>query len=245
MTDTDRLSEILENISAKVYDKRAREDITWLSTTIGELRREIKTLAYAVGSGTSQGAERTPKSIVAQAIRRIKGQGKELAEIHDLLAEALGYHKDAEDDPNSPCPGDYVTGDHTSVTLAMEAAKILINRQMELEGLRGYTRCVCGYSPQSRSFVSNRCCPLHGSREAQYVSNGGTVESQELFELRRELDARKRQCLCAYWSEHDQIMPNPRCSAHGVEAHNKKMQGELAMNELRLLRRILLGENDG
>jgi hypothetical protein len=37
----DRLSEILENVSAKVYDKKAREDITWLSTAISELRADI------------------------------------------------------------------------------------------------------------------------------------------------------------------------------------------------------------
>jgi hypothetical protein len=144
-----------------------------------------------------------PISASYAAILRIKGQTKELSEIHDILAEALGYHKDAEDDLNSPCPGDYVTGAHTAVTLAMEAASTL-------ESLR---------------------------------TNG--VAASQITELQRELAARRRQCSCAYWSDVDQLMPSPDCPMHGVEAHNKKMQGELAMNELRLLRRILLGESDG
>lgn len=62
--------------------------------------------------------------MLATLIRHLAGNRQENAEIHDLLAEALGYQKapSLEEDPNCPCPGQYVTGDHTAVTLAMEAA---------------------------------------------------------------------------------------------------------------------------
>jgi hypothetical protein len=208
MDDTDRI-ENMKTVWAMGYVPDA--DVDWLIAEVERLRREIKALARVVGDRTSQGAERTPLGIVAHAVRSIQGQAAELAEIHDLLAEALGYHKDAEDDPDSPCPGDYVTGEHTSVTLAMEAANKLKNSRLA-EGDLG------------RSV----------DRAVDHVE-----------ELERELAARKRQCSCPYWGTIDQLMPSPDCPTHGVEAYNKKMQGELAMNELRLLRRILLGENDG
>lgn len=59
-----------------------------------------------------------------------------LIELHDIeraLAEALGYPKDAVADPNSPCPGEYVTGDHTACTLAIEAARELARLKTELD----------------------------------------------------------------------------------------------------------------
>lgn len=201
MANTDRLGEILENVNTKVYDRKARQDITWLSTAIGELRREIKTLARAMGMIVDQ----TPQIIVARAVRSIQGQAAELAEIHDLLAEALGYHKDAEDDPNSPCPGDYVTGDHTAVTLASEAAKKLKNSRLA-EGNLGWSidcavirveeleselaarqrQCSCAYWPECDQIMPSPECSTHGV-ESFNKEMLGERAIQELQTLRRIL----------------------------------------------------------
>jgi hypothetical protein len=88
-------------------------DVIWLVSEVERLRAErnsddLYTLLDAI-------------------IHQRRGAMTELNEIHDILAEALGYQKapTLEEDPNCPCPGAYVTGDHIAVTLAVEAAKKL------------------------------------------------------------------------------------------------------------------------
>jgi hypothetical protein len=70
--------------------------------------------------------------------RQRQGQAVELNEVHDTLAEALGYQKapTLEEDPDCPCPGDYVTGEHTAATLAAEAATALKDRDRQIAELR-------------------------------------------------------------------------------------------------------------
>lgn len=66
-----------------------------------------------------------PDQLTSMAIHRWQGVGTELAEIHDLAAEALGYQRapSLEEDPNCPCPNSFITGDHTAQTLVMELVK--------------------------------------------------------------------------------------------------------------------------
>lgn len=63
--------------------------------------------------------------IVSKTIHHLNGNRRELAEIHDLAAEALGYQRapSLEEDPNCPCPGQFITGEHTAQTLVMELVK--------------------------------------------------------------------------------------------------------------------------
>ena len=60
--------------------------------------------------------------LVDYLIYQLRGLRSEEVEIHDLAAEALGYERapSLEEDPNCPCPGDFVTGDHTAQTLVTE-----------------------------------------------------------------------------------------------------------------------------
>lgn len=48
----------------------------------------------------------------------------ELMETERILAKALGYPR-GDGGPNDPTGGDFITGEHTAVTLAMEAARAL------------------------------------------------------------------------------------------------------------------------
>jgi hypothetical protein len=59
---------------------------------------------------------------VEELKRRLRAVMGESMEIECILADALGYGRGEED---GPCPGAPVTGDHTAVTLAMEAAATL------------------------------------------------------------------------------------------------------------------------
>ena len=63
--------------------------------------------------------------LIELVIHQHRGCGSELAEIHDLAAEALGYQRapSLEEDPNCPCPGQFITGEHTAQTLVMELVK--------------------------------------------------------------------------------------------------------------------------
>jgi transcriptional regulator with XRE-family HTH domain len=48
---------------------------------------------------------------------------RELAQVEDVLAEGLGYER-SEGGPDDPNGGGYLTGDHTALTLAMEARNV-------------------------------------------------------------------------------------------------------------------------
>lgn len=126
LSDTDRVGRIIENVSAKVYDKQAREDIVWLTQEIARLRKLVKNVNQRLRQMVWVSPEHQDNTheLVTGAVRHIKGNRTELMNTHDILAQALGYEKapTAEEDPNCPCPGDYVTGEHTTETLAMQMA---------------------------------------------------------------------------------------------------------------------------
>lgn len=130
LSDSDQLGQIIENVSGRVYDKQACEDINWMIRELAKLRALIKWVnqqldTSSTGTWVPSAHRGNTREIVKQATHHLRGRATELAEIHDILAEALGYEKapSAEEDPNCPCPDQYITGDHTSVTLAMEAAR--------------------------------------------------------------------------------------------------------------------------
>ena len=135
LSDYDRVGKILENVSEKVYDKQARTDIVWLTQEIGKLRGLVKWInrRFNVDLWVPDADSGNTRLIVDRAAHHLRGRASELAKIHDILAEALGYEKapTAEEDPNCPCPGDYITGDHTSETLAMQAARKIKELQQE------------------------------------------------------------------------------------------------------------------
>lgn len=140
LSDRDKLGTIIENVSEKVYDKQARTDIVWLTQEIGRLRALVKWVNHQLSSHIwipDIDRENT-REAVKKATHHLKGRATELAEIHDTLAEALGYEKapSAEEDPHCPCPGDYITGEHTPVTLAAEAAQKIKKLTKEIEECR-------------------------------------------------------------------------------------------------------------
>lgn len=143
LSDYDRVGKIMENVSKKVYDKQARTDIVWLTQEISKLRGLVKWVnnqldASTTGTWVPSAHRDNTREIVKISTHHLRGRASELAKIHDILAEALGYEKapTAEEDPNCPCPGAYITGDHTSETLAMEAARNIQQLQQENDVLR-------------------------------------------------------------------------------------------------------------
>ena len=140
LSDRDKLGTIIENVSEKVYDKQARTDIVWLAQEIARLRALVKWVNHQLSSHIwipDIDRENT-REAVKKATHHLKGQATELAEIHNILAEALGYEKapSAEEDPDCPCPGQYITGEHISVTLAMEAARKIKELKQEIKECR-------------------------------------------------------------------------------------------------------------
>lgn len=130
LSDFDRVGTIIEAVGQKVYDERARKDITWLTQEIAKLRALVKWVNQQLdisntGVWVPSEFRDNTREIVNKTVARAQSQATELAEIHDILAEALGYEKapTTEEDPNCPCPGQYITGEHTAVTMAMQAAR--------------------------------------------------------------------------------------------------------------------------
>lgn len=58
---------------------------------------------------------------------------RELAQVEDVLAEGLGYER-SDGGPDDPNGGGYLTGDHTALTLAMEARTRLLDDDAVKEG---------------------------------------------------------------------------------------------------------------
>jgi len=132
LSDLDRVNKIVENVSGKVYDRQAREDITWLVQQLGATRSLIKSVNRQLGGLIYTSMPENTREIINTVAHHLRGNRTELAEVHDLLAEVLGYQKapTLEEDPNCPCPGQYITGDHIAVTLAMEATRLISNLRL-------------------------------------------------------------------------------------------------------------------
>jgi hypothetical protein len=146
----------------------------------------------------------------------------ELNEVHDILAEGLGYQKapTLEEDPQCPCPGSYITGDHTAATLAAEAARKLARRQNHIQAL-------------------GRALERANELVAQLTVNKRAAVDQ-ITELQEELAVRRRQCSCSYWALGDKIMPSPDCPAHGIDA----LDTQTAVSQITELQQELVRQQD-
>lgn len=237
LSDTDRVSGIIENVSNKVYNKQAREDISWLTQEIGRLRALIKRVNFRLGQAVWASPPETDDTnhLVDTAVRHLRGKSVELSEIHDILAAALHYERapSAKEDPDCPCPGDYITGDHIAVTLAAEAAQQINTDQETIIKLGASVDCAVAQLTDMEREVAD----LRRRRSNPLPNSHNQAPIWELEQLRAYT-----KCTCVYQEHLNEIWPSPDCEVHGVEAHDAKHRGQLAINELALLRSLLLGK---
>jgi hypothetical protein len=121
----DRLEEILEN--TQNHFQQVKQDIVWMGTQVGNLRGQIKKVKQKLAPIVGSSPDMPVDVLVDIIIHQHKGMATELNEIYVILVEGLGYQQapTLEEDPDCPCPEEYVIGDHTAATLASEAANRL------------------------------------------------------------------------------------------------------------------------
>lgn len=189
-------------------------------------------------------------TLLTAVLHQRRGAMTELGEVHDILAEGLGYQKapTLEEDPDCPCPGDYVTGDHTAASLALEAAKHLRGR-----GVIRNADLAQQLDTAKKRLEDNRA-----AREnyEQAIDNavGQIIElQQELAEirgtrkavLRREIEALRFKCCCPYNIEGDYLARAADCPTHGDEASEARLAAEKALNTLKYVRKYFMGSEHG
>lgn len=231
LSDNDRVGEILANVSGKLYDKKAREDMVWLTTEISRLRQLIKWVNQRLTKNmwVAETDRDNTRAIVDGVVHHSTSRAKELAKIHDILAEALGYEKapTLEEDPACPCPGDYITGEHTAETLAVEAAQILKSRQDHINSLS---------QSVDRAFEHIR--ELERGLAGRPMSNPVDFNALQALQALREY----ANCICPYNTLDRKILLHLYCPTHGIEAEESQTK---AINDLNTIRRIILGHPDG
>ena len=110
---------------------RYRNAVDLIDTTTARQVRMYDAMTKARGFVSEIGIE----DLLEHMLYQRRGLLSEEAAIHDLAAEALGYQRapSLEEDPNCPCPGQFITGEHTAQTLVME----LVKKYQELQ-TKGY-----------------------------------------------------------------------------------------------------------
>jgi hypothetical protein len=236
-------------------------DVSWLVYEVERLQGQIESvrtyLSEAVVGHHSSGIFALLNSVLHQR----RGAMTELNDIHDILAEALEYPQDALDDPESPCPGAWVTGDHTAASLALEAAKKLKSQEAVIESFGRSADRARDYSTQLEQqleMAQDRIRDIQGARQiAVETATGQIIELQcELAEvrdtkkgrLRRELAARREHCCCVFQDEgidEGRLLPHPDCREHGVEANDRRLAGEKAVSTLQYVRKYFMGSEHG
>lgn len=190
-------------------------------------------------------------TLLTTVIHQRRGAMTELNEIHDILAEALGYQKapTLEEDPNCPCPGAYVTGEHTAASLAVEAAKKLARRQEHTQALgHALDRANSVVADLTRQLEHNRAARdshEEGAQIAELQQELAEVRGTKKAELRREIGALRRVCRCSYSHEDDMLLFDTECPTHGDEAYDKRLAGEKALNTLAYVRKYFMGSEHG
>jgi hypothetical protein len=197
-----------------------------------------------------------------------RGAMIELGEIHDVLAEALGYTQDAPDDDASPCPGAWVTGDHTAASLALEAARKLKGQEATIHALGRSVdrardsnntlelrlrRTQENYHQTHTALRTAADQIIDLQRKVSIAEKTNTKKYVRKLErtvaaMQRELAARKLRCGCVFredGEEGDRLMPHPECSEHGVEANDRRLAGEKALNTLMYVRKYFMGSEHG
>lgn len=188
-------------------------------------------------------------TLLTAVINQRRGALTELAEIHDILAAALGYQKapTLEEDPNCPCPGDYVTGDHTAASLAIEAAR-------ELKRMTGHNNALERNLRQADQRATEHRRVRNNYEAAITTSVDQIVELQRELaawantkkaELRREIAVLRFKCSCPYNNDMDYLARDSACPTHGDEAAEAKLAAEKAINTLKYVRKYFMGSEHG
>ena len=266
----DRLPDIKASCHARVYGP-AVSDVSWLIAEVERLRNQIESIRAYLSEALGGHHSSSILTLLDSVLHQRRGAMTELAEIHDILAEALGYRQDALDDPNSPCPGAWVTGDHTAASLALEAAKTLARRKDSIAALgRALDRANTALAEtvqkthDLRNQLSNAQKRLDINNEArknyeQAITNAvnqivelqhelAEVRDTKKGQLRRELAARKENCCCVFQDEgldESRLLPHPDCREHGIEANDRRLAGEKAVSTLQYVRKYFMGSEHG
>jgi hypothetical protein len=243
-------------------------DVFWLVSEVERLHTQTSAIRSRLAKAIPGSAFEADSvlTLLDAVLYQRRGAMIELGEIHDVLAEALGYSQDAPDDPESPCPGAWVTGDHTAASLALEAARKLKGQEATVHAL--------GRSVD-RARDSNNTLELrlrrtqenyHQTHTALRTAADQIVDLQrELAEVKkskpkkreleeiidrqeRELAARKLQCFCVFrenGEDGDRLIPRTDCPTHGVDANDRKLAGEKALNTLTYVRKYFMGSEHG
>jgi hypothetical protein len=219
-----RLPDIKDACHARVYGP-AVGDVNWLLAEVERLRSQLESIRHSLVASLHRVVFTSDSTfdLLASVLHQRHGAMTELNDIHDILAEALGYRQDALDDPDSPCPGAWVTGDRTAASLALEAAKVLKDE-----------------SQKRLDNAVNQIVELqHELTEVRDTKKG---------RLRRELAARKEHCCCVFQDEgidESRLLPHPDCREHGIEANDRRLAGEKALSTLHYVRKYFMGSDHG
>lgn len=262
----------LENIKAKHPRLHAESDTGWLIAEIERLHTQtlaIRSRLAKAMPGRTFDADSLFVLLDAVLYQR-RWAMIELGEIHDILAEGLGYTQDALDDPESPCPGAWVTGDHTAASLALEAARKLKGQETIVHTLgRSVDRARSDNAQleQQLELAQDRIRDIQRAREVAVDTATRQIidlqcelaeakkskpKKRELEEIidrqERELAARKLQCFCVFREEgidEGRLLPRTDCPTHGVEANDRRLAGEKALNTLAYVRKYFMGSEHG
>lgn len=241
------------------------EEVERLHTQISAIRSR---LAKAMPGSTFESD--SVLTLLDAVLYQRRGAMIELSEIHDVLAEALGYTQDAPDDPESPCPGAWVTGDHTAASLTLEAARKLKGQEATVHALgRSVDRVRSDNAQLEQQFelAQGRIRDIQRAREVAVEAATRQIidlqcelaeakkskpKKRELEEIidrkNRELAERKLQCFCVFREEgidEGRLLPHTDCPTHGVEANDRRLAGEKALNTLMYVRKYFMGSEHG
>jgi hypothetical protein len=265
---TDRLEETKKIHEGGTLIRQA--SITWLVSEVERLQGQIDNIRTRLSGALVSTHSDDIFILIDYVLHQRRGAMIELSEIHDVLAEALGYPQDALDDPESPCPGAWVTGDHTAASLALEAAKKLKSQEDIIETLgRSVDRWQDRNNQveQQLEMAQDRIRDIQRAREVAVETATRQIidlqcelaeakkskpKKRELEEIidrkNRELSARKLRCSCVFreeGEEGDRLLPHPDCEEHGVEANDRRLAGEKALNTLMYVRKYFMGSEHG
>jgi hypothetical protein len=226
---TDRLAEIKNG-------SYTTTDVRWLIAQVEKLRYQLNYVETRLRADLIFSPTTDIQSLVDSVIHQRRGAMTELNDVHDILAEALGYQKapGLEEDPQCPCPGQYVTGDHTAASLALTAAKQLQMANMRHADAKPVEHALDNAVKQIVELQRELAKKPKGKKYARDLE-------REVERAHRELAARKTVCNCPYQEENRRLMPTPNCPTHGVDALDKKTAGEKALNTLAYVRQYFMG----
>jgi DNA-binding phage protein len=249
----DRLSDIKASCHARVYGPAA-SDVSWLIAEVERLQDQIESIRAYLSEALVGHHSSNILTLLDSVLHQRRGAMTELAEIHDILAEALGYEKAPTlgEDPQCPCPGAWVTGDHTAASLALKAAKALKDHGETIVALGRSVDRWRDRNTHLEQYLQQRM----GTTDIDTATKQIIELQRELAEsrgtkkeeLRREIAALRLQCCCVFrkdGEEGDRLLPHPDCPTHGIEETDRKHAGEKAIATLKYVRKYFMGSEHG